>query len=180
MTKTASHLAVPVTPEDHSDGPQDAPLTLVEYGDYQCPYCGQAYGIVKELQSQFADSLRFVFRNLPLANVHQHAEAAAEMAEAAGTTGKFWEMHDLLYEHQDDLSEQALLGYAAQAGADPAAVTAALATGQPRERVHNDLRGAIRSGANGTPTFFINGDRYDGSWARQPFAEHLEAILRRS
>ena len=180
MTKTASHLAVPVGTDDHVQGPADAPLTLVEYGDYQCPYCGQAYGIVQALQSQFADSIRFVFRNMPLANVHEHAEAAAEAAEAVGEQGKFWEMHDLLYEHQDDLSDAALERYAAQAGADPSAVTTALAGGKPREHVRTDLRGAIRSGANGTPTFFVNGDRYDGSWALQPFAEHLEAILRRS
>ncbi len=111
-------LSVPVGPDDHSAGPLDAKLTVVEYGDYQCPYCGQAYPIVKELQSRFADSMRLVFRNLPLSDMHPHAEAAAEMAEAVGLQGKFWEIHDALFENQRDLSDAALARYAAQVGAD--------------------------------------------------------------
>ncbi len=111
-------LSIPVGPEDHSRGPLDAKLTVVEYGDYQCPYCGQAYPIVEKLLSEFADSMRLVFRNLPLAEVHPHAEAAAEVAEAVGLQGKFWEMHDTLFEHQRDLSDAALLRYIAAVGAD--------------------------------------------------------------
>ncbi|HVB51742.1 MAG TPA: thioredoxin domain-containing protein [Acidimicrobiales bacterium] len=170
-------LSLPVGPDDHALGPENAPLTIVEYGDYQCPYCGQAFPIVQALQREFGDSLRFVFRNLPLADMHPHAEQASEMAEAVGTHGRFWEMHDLLYEHQRDLEDKALLEYAAQTGVDTQAVVATLESGEPRERVQRDLESAIRSGANGTPTFFVNGERYDGSWAYEPFAEYLTTTL---
>jgi protein-disulfide isomerase len=170
-------LSIPVGPEDHSRGPLDAKLTIVEYGDYQCPYCGQAYPIVEKLLSEFADSMRLVFRNLPLAEVHPHAEAAAEVAEAVGLQGKFWEMHDTLFEHQRDLSDAALLRYIAAVGADVAEATKEIADGGPRQRVEADFESAIRSGANGTPTFFVNGVRYDGSWMYEPFAEYLTELL---
>jgi protein-disulfide isomerase len=149
----------------------------VEYGDYQCPYCGQAYSIVERLLETFSDSLRLVFRNLPLAEVHPHAEAAAEMAEALGFQGKFWEMHDILFEHQRDLSDAALLRYAESVDADVTQVNEDLADGAPRRRVEADFESAIRSGANGTPTFFVNGVRYDGSWQYETFAEFLQATL---
>lgn len=172
-----AHLSIPVGPDDHSRGPLDAKLTVVEYGDYQCPYCGQAYPIVEQLLAKFADSMRLVFRNLPLAEVHPHAEAAAEMAEAVGLQGKFWEIHDALYENQRDLSDAALRRYAEGVGADVDEATKALADGGPAQRVEDDFEGAIRSGANGTPTFFVNGVRYDGSWMYEPFAEFLEQVL---
>ncbi len=172
-----AQLSIPVGPNDHSSGPLDAKLTLVEYGDYQCPYCGQAYAIVERIRSEFADSLRFVFRNLPLADVHPNAEAAAEVAEAVGMQGKFWEIHDHLFENQKDLSPAALMRYVEEVGADVKLATTTIADGLPRERVESDFEGAIRSGANGTPTFFINGERYDGSWQYQPFADYLTQLL---
>ncbi len=172
-----AQLSIPVGPDDHSRGPLDAKLTVVEYGDYQCPYCGQAYPIVERLRDRFADSLRLVFRNLPLADVHPHAEAAAEMAEAVALQGKFWEIHDALYENQRDLSDAALRRYAQGVGADVDEATAAIAEGGPGQRVEDDFEGAIRSGANGTPTFFVNGVRYDGSWLFEPFAAYLEQVL---
>ena len=110
--------SIPVGPDDHSSGPEDAKLTVVEYGDYQCPYCGQAFPIVEKLRTQFADSMRFVFRNFPLADVHPHAVAAAETAEAVALQGKFWEIHDALFENQRDLSDGALRTYAQAVGAD--------------------------------------------------------------
>ena len=171
------NLSVPVGPDDHASGPEDAKLTLVEYGDYQCPYCGQAFPIVEKLRKQFADSMRFVFRNFPLGEVHPHAVAAAEMAEAVALQGKFWEMHDALYENQRDLSDAALRRYAQAVGADVDKATSDLASGVPEKRVEADFEGAIRSGANGTPTFFVNGVRYDGSWMYEPFAEYLTEIL---
>jgi len=171
------HLSIPVGPEDHSRGRLDAKLTVVEYGDYQCPYCGQAYPIVERLLSEFADSMRLVFRNLPLVEVHPHAEAAAEMAEAVGRQGKFWEIHDALFENQRDLSDAALRRYVQGVGADVDEAVGAIAGGEPRQRVEADFEGAIRSGANGTPTFFVNGVRYDGSWMYEPFAEYLELVL---
>lgn len=172
-----ARLSVPVGPEDHSRGREDAPLTLVEYGDYQCPYCGQAYPIVEKLLETFSDSLRLVFRNLPLADVHPHAEAAAEMAEALGLQGRFWAMHDVLFENQRDLSDAALRRYAKGVGADVGRVRKDLAGGGPRQRVEADFEGAIRSGANGTPTFFVNGVRYDGSWQYEAIAAFLEEAL---
>ena len=171
------HLSIPVGPDDHSRGPLDAKLTVVEYGDYQCPYCGQAYPIVEQLLSTFADSMRLIFRNLPLADMHPHAEAAAEMAEAVALQGKFWEIHDALYENQRDLSDASILRYVEGVGADVDEATKAVAGGGPRQRVETDFEGAIRSGANGTPTFFVNGVRYDGSWMYEPFSEYLSELL---
>ena len=170
-------LSVPVGSDDHVVGPEDARLTLVEYGDYQCPYCGQAFPIVERIRETFSDTLRFVFRNFPLADMHPHAEAAAEVAEAAGLQGKFWEMHDTLYTNQRHLEEAALLRYVTDVGADVDQVSKDLASGAPRQRVEADFEGAIRSGANGTPTFFVNGARYDGSWTYEPFAKHLQDLL---
>lgn len=177
MSDDDMELSPAVGSDDHVSGNADASITLVEYGDYQCPYCGMAYPIVKELQREFGESLRLVFRNMPLANVHPHAEAAAEAAEAVAEQGHFWEMHDLLYENQTNLGDVALARYAAQAGADEAAFTHALEGGAPRAKVQRDLESALRSGANGTPTFFINGVRYDGSWQLEPFLEVLHSLL---
>jgi protein-disulfide isomerase len=161
---SGSRLTPPVGPEDHAAGSANAPVTLVEYGDFECPYCGQAYPIVKELEERLGDRLRVVFRNFPLSEAHPHAQHAAEAAEAAGAQGRFWEMHDALYEHQDALGDRALIGYAAELGIDEARVARELESGTYAGEVRADFRGGVRSGVNGTPTFFINGERYDGSW----------------
>jgi protein-disulfide isomerase len=166
-----------VGPEDHSLGSPNAALTLVEYGDYQCPYCGEAYPIVEELRRVLGDDLRVIFRNLPLVQMHPHAQAAAELAEAAGEQEKFWQMHDTLFENQDDLSDASLLRYATSLELDSDQLHDALGSGRPRQRVQADLEGAIRSGANGTPTFFVNGHRYDGSWQFEPFHAYLTSLL---
>jgi protein-disulfide isomerase len=173
----SAHLVNPVGPDDHVRGPADAKLTVVEYGDYQCPYCGQAYPIVEKLSTTFSSSMRLVFRNLPLADVHPQAERAAEFAEAVALQDKFWPMHDMLYENQRSLGDEALRSYAKDVGADLKKVEEALEGGKPRARVEVDLEGAIRSGANGTPTFFVNGLRYDGSWFYDEFAEFLQSTL---
>jgi protein-disulfide isomerase len=149
----------------------------VEYGDYQCPYCGQAYPIVEKLRATFAGSMRFVFRNFPLADVHPHAEAAAEVAEAVALQGKFWAIHDALFENQRDLSDAALVRYITDVGGDVDRAKHDIASGAPRQRVESDFESAIRSGANGTPTFFVNGARYNGSWQYEPFAAYLSEIL---
>jgi protein-disulfide isomerase len=157
-----ARLTPPVTARDHAQGPPEAPVTLVEYGDFECPHCGRAYPMVKAVQRSLGHNLRFVFRNFPLAKSHEHAEHAAEMAEAAGQHGKFWEMHDLLFEHQEALEDDNLVAYAASLGIDAAGAAAALVEGTFSARVREDFASGAKSGVNGTPTFFINGARYDG------------------
>ncbi len=171
-------LSVPVGPKDHvRGGGADARITLVEYGDYQCPYCGQAHPVVQELIREFGDDLRFVFRNLPLDSVHPQAMHAAEAAEAVALQGDFWRMHDLLFERQHDLSDQALVNYAQEAGADLGALEQALTQHVTIGRIEADLESALRSGANGTPAFFVNGTRYDDSWDLDTFSGHLRGLL---
>jgi formate-nitrite transporter family protein len=160
-------LAPPVGEGDHVAGADDAPVTLVEYGDYECPYCGMAYPIVKALQRELGGQLRLAFRNFPLAEMHPHARRAAQAAEAAAAQGKFWEMHDVIFEHQDALEDADLLRYAAELGLDVERIARELESGAHAKRVRDDFRSGVRSGVNGTPTFFINGQRYDGSWANQ-------------
>jgi protein-disulfide isomerase len=157
-------LKVPVGPEDHTQGPADAPVTLAEYGDYECTHCGRAYPIVKALQKRFGKQLRFAFRNFPLREIHPFAEAAAETAEFAATHDKFWEMHDLIFENQNSLSEQMLGELAQRLSLDRQALTEALGSGAFAERVRRDFSGGVRSGVNGTPTLFINGQRHDGDF----------------
>jgi protein-disulfide isomerase len=164
MTKSHGELTPAVGPDDHVQGGNDAPVTLVEYGDYECPYCGMAYPIVQRIQARFGDRLRFVFRNFPLAEAHPHATAAAELAEAAALQGKFWQMHDALYEHQRALDAAHLQSYARKLDLDLDALATALSDGAARKRVRADFMSGVRSGVNGTPAFFINGRRFDGDW----------------
>jgi protein-disulfide isomerase len=162
-----SQLIPPVGANDHEAGPDDAPVTLVEYGDYECPYCGMAYLVVKSAQRELGKQLRFVFRNFPLAEAHPHARLAAQAAEAAAAQGKFWQMHDALFEHQDALEAEDLSGYAKSLGLDMAQFARDLQDAKYTKRVRDDFRSGVRSGVNGTPTFFINGSRFEGSWANQ-------------
>ena len=157
-----SQLKPPVGANDHVQGPAKAPVTIVEYGDYECPYCGQAYSITKALQERLGDQLRFVFRNFPLAEAHPHAEHAAEAAEAAAAQGKFWEMHDLLYENQDALEDEDLVRYAQTLRLDVPRFVKGMEEHRYEDRVREDFSSGVRSGVNGTPTFFINGVRHDG------------------
>lgn len=156
-----SALTMPVSERDHIRGAQDAPVTLVEYGDYECPYCGAAYPLLRELQDQAGDRLRFVFRNFPLTESHPFAEIAAEAAEAAGAQGSFWEMHNTLYENQEALDQRDLHHYAADLGLDLARFDRDLSEHHFAGRVREDFNSGLRSGVNGTPTFFINGQRFD-------------------
>jgi protein-disulfide isomerase len=166
-------LAVPVSKRDHIQGSYDASLTLVEYGDYECPACGAAYPQVKTVQSVLGDRLRFVFRNFPLANIHPHAEHAAEAAEAAGEQGRYWEMHDILYENQDALDDESLAQYALDLGLDARRVIQEVVTGAHRDRIRQDFHSGIRSGVNGTPTFFVNGLRHNGPWDAESLVAEL-------
>jgi protein-disulfide isomerase len=172
-------LRVPVGAEDHVHGDADAPLALVEYGDYECPHCGHAYPIVKKVQKHYGKRLRFVFRNFPLSESHPHAESAAETAEFAGAHGKFWEMHDELFENQEQLGGPLYLEIAKKLGLDTAALRKSLEAREYATRVRADFSGGARSGVNGTPTFFINGRRHDASHAYEDLIEALDAELAR-
>jgi protein-disulfide isomerase len=157
-------LEFPVDPEsDHIRGPLDAPVTVVEYGDFDCPYCGLAEPAVRELLSDFAD-VRYVWRHLPLTDVHPHAQLAAEASEAAADQGAFWDMHDLLLEHQDALRLPDLVAYAGRLGLDVARFTDDLQDHVGANRIAQDVEGADLSGVSGTPTFFINGRRHHGAY----------------
>ena len=174
-TEWEAVLTVPVTEDrDHIQGPADAAVTLVEYGDFECPYCGAAYPIVKEVQDRMGERLRFVFRNFPITTSHAHAEQAAEAAEAAAGQGRFWPMHDLLFENQRRLRDRDLRAYAEKAGLDLEQFDGELAEHVHAARVREDFMSGVRSGVNGTPTFFINGVRHDGSYEVEPLVAALE------
>jgi protein-disulfide isomerase len=170
-------LKTPIIPEDHIQGPENAAATLVEYGDYECPSCGQAYPIVKRVQKHFGKGLRFVFRNFPLNEMHPDAESAAETAEFAGAHGKFWEMHDALYENQEELGEQLYFEVAEKLGLSASDLRQALQEGKYQNRVRADFSSGVRSGVNGTPTFFINGKRHDGSYDYGSLVRAIEEAI---
>jgi protein-disulfide isomerase len=155
--------ALPMPDRDHIQGPVDAPIRLVEYGDYECPYCGEAYPVVKAIQESLGERLCFAFRNFPLGNSHPHAQHAAEAAEAAAAQGRFWEMHDLLYENQDALEDEDLVGYASALRLDARRLMSEVLAGTFTSRVREDFRSGARHGVNGTPSFFINGILYEGT-----------------
>ena len=170
-------LKLPITVADHSDGPDNAPIVLLEYGDYQCPACGEAYPIVKRIQKHFSGRLRFVFRNFPLNESHPEAERAAETAEFAGAQEKFWQMHDALYENQARLGGELYSTLAKKNNLSVSDLDAALQAGSYRERVRSDFSGGIRSGVNGTPTFYVNGMRHDASFDFETLSAALEHQL---
>jgi protein-disulfide isomerase len=173
----APTLTLPVGARDHAQGPTSAPVTLVEYGDYECPHCGRAYPILKAVQKRLGNKLCFVFRNFPLTEIHPHAENAALAAEAAGELGRFWEMHDALFDNQEALKPADLLLYAEGIGLDAGAFSKTFKAQAHIERVREDFMSGVRSGVNGTPTFFIDGVRYDGSWIYADLVAALEAAL---
>ena len=164
-------LTLPVGQRDHILGLDTAPVTLVEYGDYECPYCGDAYPIIKQVQKNLGNKLRFIFRNFPITQIHAHAQHAAEAAEAAAAQNKFWEMHDYLYEHQQALDDNQLEKYASRLGLDIIQFNHDMASHAYAQRVREDFLSGVRSGVNGTPTFYINGIRYNGAW-------NLETLLK--
>jgi Na+:H+ antiporter, NhaA family len=178
MDAPAATLAPPVDPaRDHVRGPADASVTLVEYGDFQCPYCGEAYPVVRELQERFGDGLRFVFRHMPLADLHPRAPAAARAAEAAAAQGRFWEMHDRLFEHQVELGDEDLRGHAAAIGLDLERFDRELSEGTHGARVDEDYASGVRSGTPSTPRFFINGVMHLGSPSFPELAERIATEL---
>jgi formate-nitrite transporter family protein len=171
MTAAQGTLRPEVGAEDHVLGTEDAPVTLVEYGDFQCPHCARAHRVLPRVLKRLGERVRFVFRHFPLGESHPDAVHAAEASESvAAQAGEdaFWRMHDLMYDHQrdsdDSLDDAHLVRYAEQAGADPATVALDLAGGTYEEKVKSSFMSGVRSGVNGTPTFFINGVRFDGDW----------------
>ena len=177
MANEPLSLSVPVTERDHLRGKSDAPLTLLEYGDYECPYCGRAFPIVDELRAHFGERLRFVFRHFPQNSVHPHASVAAQAAESAGAQGKFWEMHDLLLSHQDDLAEADLDHYALRIGLEIYQFETDMSSGRFAKRIREDSESGAASGVKGTPTFFINGGRYTGPLEFDALKSALEHAL---
>ena len=157
-------LTVPVNERDHVLGPQIASVTLVEYGDYECPFCRAAHVAMKELLRMAGDDVQYVFRHFPLSQIHPYALQAAEAAEAAGVQGKFWEMHDLLFSNQDRLGPADLLGYAQALGLDLERFALEIDQHVHQPRIRQDFMSGIRSGVNGTPTFFVNGVRHNGGY----------------
>jgi protein-disulfide isomerase len=171
-------LAVPVAAVDHVLGPADARVTVVEYGDFECPICKQAAPAVKLALNRFAGRMRFVYRHFPLEEVHPHALLAAEAAEAAGGQGQFWQMHDLLFENRSHLKPNHLRGYVERLELDLLRYDADMEDELYRQRVREHIEGGSRSGVRATPTFFINGRIHDVSYGMQHLMEGIEAALR--
>jgi protein-disulfide isomerase len=167
-------LRIPVSARDHILGPADARVTLVEYADFECPYSATARPVIQELQRLRGDTLRFVYRHFPLINLHSNAELAAEAAEVAGAHGCFWLVHDWLFEHQNQLQPVCVTAAAEWLGLDTAAFAQAVAARTYMERVREDFLGGLRSGVNGTPSFFINGDRHDGGYLLDELIEAVD------
>ena len=179
-SETLIDLAVPVDPErDHLRGPAEAPVTLVEYGDFECPYCGQAEPVVRELLADFGD-VRYVWRHLPLSDVHPNAELAAEAAEAAAAQGAFWEMHDLLLDHQGELRAARPARLRRAARPRPRPLRDDLQRHAHAPRIEEDVDSADLSGVTGTPTFFVNERRHDGAYDIETLSAAVKAAGARS
>ena len=178
VQQRAFHLAVPVNEADHLLGPAQSPVTIVEYGDFECPNCKQAAPVVKLLLERFGGRVRFVFRHFPLEEVHPHALLAAEVAEEAGAQGKFWPMHDLLFEHQSHLKLPQLRNYALQLELDMERFTAETEDHMYLQRVREHAEGGRNSGVRGTPGFFLNGAIHDVSFGLRSLFDSVEALLR--
>ncbi len=170
-------LRVPVSSTDHVQGDENAPCVLVEYGDYQCPHCRAAHPIIRGLQRHFGQRLLFAFRNFPLTNIHPMAEAAAETAEFAGANGVFWQMHDEIFQNQDRLGPALLAELVQGLGKSVDDWNRSLEQGTYAARVESDFAGGVRSGVNGTPTFFINGTRYNGAYDYEDLLAAIQSAL---
>src|SRR5260370_7497367 len=175
MMTQGKHLAVPVSDRDHHQGPPPAAVTRVHYGDYESPNPRQSKTIVRGLQQQLGEQLRFVYRNFPLTEIHPHALHAALAAEAAAAQGKFWQMHDYIFHHQHTLEDANLEQFAEAVGLDLQQYARALADQRALARIEEDVEGGERSGVQGTPTFFINGVLYRGSWEQDALLPALHA-----
>lgn len=176
-SSSCDDLAVAVSDRDHVKGSAAAPVVLVEYGDYECPDCLNAWPVVRELKRKFGERLGFVFRHFPQSTIHPHAAAAARAAEAAGEQGKYWAMHDQLFAHQKDLGDVDLTHLALSAGLEIYRFQASLEREQHLRKIQDDFAGATRSGVKGTPTFFVNGCRYKGPANVEHLSTAIETAL---
>jgi protein-disulfide isomerase len=174
----AAPLTLPVGPRDHSRGPESAPVTLVEYGDFECPQCASAYPIVGRIVDTFGDRLRFVFRHFPLTNSHPFAQHAAEAAEVAALGGAFWPMYEALYGERAKLSDRKILECGAAAGISSIEIERAWASHELLGRVKEDFVSGLKSGVTGTPSFFVNGVRHEGGWDEIALSHAIEAALK--
>jgi protein-disulfide isomerase len=172
-----TQLKPAVNSKDHIQGKNTAPLELVEYGDYQCPHCGHAYPIIKNVQRNLGPDLKFVFRNFPLSEMHPDAFSAAVAAEAAGLQQKFWDMHDIIFENQQELDLESLFLYAKTIGLDLERFKNDIQKKKLTTKVEQDFESGVRSGVNGTPSFFINGKKYNGDWEEDVFIQYLKSQL---
>jgi protein-disulfide isomerase len=170
-------LTPPVNSRDHTFGEPGAPIELVEYGDYECPYCGRAYPVAKDIQQQLGKDMQFVFRNFPLSNIHPHAFSAAVATEAAGLQGKFWEMHDIIFENQKTLEAEDIFLFARRLGLDAERFKNDIQQKSLIDKVEGDFETGIRSGVNRTPTFFINGEKFNGEWSEGRLLQYLKTVL---
>ncbi len=173
-------LTVPVGPDDWADGPADAPVTFVEYGDFECPHCAEMEAALRELRRLAGPGMRFVFRHFPLTSSHPHAEIAAEAAEAAGAQGAFWPMHDLLLANQHALTPSDLAAYAEALQLDVGSFVEALERHTYEPEVKADFMSGVRGGVSGTPSFYINGVRYDGAYDLDSLARAVQKAARAS
>lgn len=171
-------LAVPVNERDFVRGSARAPVTLLEYGDFQCPFCGAAYWVLRDIEERFRRDLRFVFRHFPLTELHPLAMIAAEASEAAGAQGQFWEMHDTLFQNQPNFEPEHLVAYATELGLDVNAFVADLESHRHVPKIREDFMGGVRSGVNGTPCLFINGERFNGPADEALLARAIDAARR--
>ena len=173
-----SRLVIPVDERrDHTRGPAHAPITLVEYGDYACSFSGQAFWILADIEAQYRGDLLYVYRHFPLTEIHPLGMDAAEAAEAAGAQGKFWAMHEQIYRHHPAIDVEVLLDLAADLDVDLDDFSEDLRRHRHHQRIRDDFMTGVRSGVTGTPTIFLNGERFDGPISRDRFVQKIEVIL---
>jgi protein-disulfide isomerase len=170
-------LLYPIASDDHIFGSPAASIELLEYGDYECTYCGLAYLTVKVIQRQLGSDVKYVFRNFPMSSVHPHAFFAAVAAEAAGLHGKYWEMHDIIFENQGPLDREAIFHFAAILNLDIRRFKDDVQRKNLMAKVDRDFESGLRSGVKGTPSFFINGEKYEGDWMSTDLLQHLKNVL---
>lgn len=168
-------MSLTILPEDHFQGSLKAPVQLMEYADYQCPYCGQAYYVIKDIQKRLGDKLVFIFRNFPIPELHPYAISAAIAAEVAAEQGKFWEMHDIIFKNQKHLQDDFLFDYARQIGLDMPRFETGIKDKRYFEKVRKDFDSGVKNGVQGTPAFFVNGRFYSGNWMEPEFVDFLES-----